>query len=341
MPNDVILFGGTSNERLVATASAQHFSEVLPDAECWFWREDGTVCQVEPNELQSHQDVFLKPFQPSETVRTWQSLGQALDAAQTSDSVVLLSLHGGDGENGTVQRQCESRKLAFTGSGSAASETALDKRLAKERAKTRGIKLAEQITFKVSDPQAQHDLASFQRQYSCVVIKPALEGSSVGLSFIQQESQVAEWWKANASSPVQWLCEEMLIGREFTIGVCQHEGSLLALPPSEVILERNARFDYAGKYLGVGNREITPADISPKLTTMVQEVVLLAHTAIGCYGYTRSEVIMTDRGVYYLETNTLPGFTKKSFIPQQLHAAQISPEAFVRYQIEVAKKRYI
>jgi D-alanine-D-alanine ligase len=115
---------------------------------------------------------------------------------------------------------------------------------------------------------------------------------------------------------------------------------LTVLPPSEVILDRDAHFDYQGKYLGVGNREVTPAEVTVYEASAAQALSLLAHSALGCFGYTRTDMILTQKGLYYLETNTLPGMTKASFIPQQLRAAGISLESFVRGQVALARLRY-
>lgn len=119
-----------------------------------------------------------------------------------------------------------------------------------------------------------------------------------------------------------------------------HGGCLTVLPPSEVILERDAHFDYEGKYLGVGNREVTPAALTVREAAAAQALSMIAHSALGCFGYTRTDMIMTSKGIYYLETNTLPGMTRASFIPQQLRAAGISLESFVQGQLALAKRRY-
>lgn len=339
MSGIVVLFGGTSSERMVACASAQHISSVLTQAECWFWDTDNSVSHVASQLLQDHQEVFTTEFKPKQTQKKWSTVQEALDEAKRRNLTIYLSLHGGDGENGWVQKECEQRGLAYTGSNSTASALAMDKTKAKERARTRGVKMAEQYPFRASDSSAQAKLAAFQSQFGSIVLKPANEGSSVGLSFINTADELIQWWAANQNSKTYWLAEEFLKGRELTIGVMMYKNCLVALPPSEVILERNSRFDYKGKYLGVGNTEITPADVTFAEQNAAQEVVLLAHTSLGCEGYTRSEVILTDRGAYYLETNTLPGLTKMSFIPQQVRAAGFSMEEFFREQIVFAERR--
>lgn len=340
MSEVVILFGGTSSERLVSVASAQHFATVLTNAACWFWSEDGRVSAVSRDELIAHADPFTAPFAPHKIEKQWGSVEAALDDAQRDNKILYFGLHGGDGENGWLQNLAEKRKLSFTGSGSAASALAMDKSRSKLAVKPRGVKVAEQYLFRVSDQGARASLEAFQKQFGSVVIKPSSDGSSAGLGFIDTQDQLTAWWSQNESGQQSWLAEEMIRGRELTIGVAMHRGTLVVLPPSEVILERNARFDYQGKYLGVGNREITPAELSATKTAAAQEISILAHTGLGCYGYTRSDMILSDRGIYYLETNTLPGFTKASFIPQQLRAANMDIADFLAGQLELARQRY-
>ena len=335
----VVLFGGTSSERMVACASAQHIISLRNDAECWFWDIDGKVISVDRDLILNHQDVFNTAFSPKNALKTWSSVAQALDEAKQRRLTIYPSLHGGDGENGWLQKECETRKLAFIGSSSAVSALAMDKPKSKERVRTRGVKMAEQLTFFAKDVGVHAKLSAFQTQFGSIVLKPSNEGSSVGLSFVNSGDELQQWWQANQNSKTSWLAEEFLKGRELTIGVMMHHNCLIALPPSEVILDRNARFDYQGKYMGVGNREITPAELTLAQQNAAQEVAILAHTALGCEGYTRSEVIMTDRGIYYLETNTLPGLTKKSFIPQQLAAAGFQMDDFLNSQIAMAERR--
>jgi D-alanine-D-alanine ligase len=340
MAETIILFGGNGTETMVSCASAQHFSQLLPNGRCWHWSEKDSVSEIDRTQLLAHENVFLSPFAPKNPKQSWDHIEGALDSIDRSASCVLLSVHGGDGESGWLQERLEKRKIFFTASGSKASAIALDKVASKKMASAKGVLIAQDFAFKMNDPQIHQNLRNLQKEYKSIVIKPSSEGSSSNLAFIHSQTELDTWIKSHESSSIHWLAEEMLKGREFTIGVIMHRGCLTVLPASEVILERNATFDYKGKYLGVGNREITPADLSPTDMARVQEVVLKAHLAIGCYGYTRSEVILTDRGVYYLETNTLPGFTKASFIPQQLAAAGIANIDFINEQLRLATLRY-
>jgi D-alanine-D-alanine ligase len=113
----------------------------------------------------------------------------------------------------------------------------------------------------------------------------------------------------------------------------------VALPVSEVKLEEDAAFDYAGKYLGKGTTEVTPAVLTQAEWEAAQTLAVLAHRAVGCYGYTRTDMILTASGPVFLEINTLPGLTKASFIPQQLAASGRDLTMFLNTQLELARRR--
>jgi D-alanine-D-alanine ligase len=329
----IILFGGSSSERRVSVASAQHLSSIMPEAALWFWAQNGTVFQVTSEELMAHQNPYDNNFMPLKPNKVAESVETALD--RVGASVVYLGLHGGDGENGWLQTRLEARRIPFTGSGGTASKIAMHKSESKEAVVKRGILVARQLS-----ENRINELLKFQKEVGRLVIKPACDGSSAGLSFLHDQAGCEAWFEKHAGSAIPWLAEEELIGRELTVGVMMYKGTLTALPPSEVILEKNAHFDFQAKYHGVGNREITPADLTPAQTIAAQAVALQAHQAIGCFGYTRTDMIMTQSGIYYLETNTLPGMTKASFIPQQLRAAGIELRDFVADQINLARKRF-
>ena len=115
---------------------------------------------------------------------------------------------------------------------------------------------------------------------------------------------------------------------------------LKALPASEIVLNEGHSFDYNGKYLGSGTTELTPAPLTEIEMKRAQQVAIQAHKALGCYGYSRTDMILSGQDVYFLETNTLPGLSKPSFVPQQLQAAGMSVEQFISRQLILAAKRY-
>ena len=337
MSAPTLLFGGASTERLVSVASAQHVIAVLPHCVPWFLTVDGAVHRVGPEALAAHPRPFETPFTPAGTP-DFRNLDAALDAL-AKDSVLVLALHGGEGENGELQRRFEARGLAFTGSGSAASACAFDKVRAKETVRRAGVRLAEAVVLAPKDAAAPAQARALLARAGRVVLKPVADGSSFGLHHAGTAEELEAALADVAKSGVAYLCEAFVSGTELTVGVVEDARGLRALPVSEVRVDPGAAFDYAGKYLGKGTKEITPAEVSPEVARAAQQIALDAHRAIGCEGYTRTDLIVGREGPVFLEINTLPGLTRASFIPQQLAAEGSSFRAFLESQIAFAQAR--
>ncbi len=335
----VILFGGGSSERLVSVASAQNVSAHLPDAACWFLSPEGTVVVTPRAELAAHARPFEQAFVPAGPT-TWPTLDAALDAAETKGRAFFIALHGGDGENGVTQRKFEARRLAFTGSGSQASADAFDKARAKQLAGAQGAKLAlaqTLVPMRVAEVKAV--LEGLLAEHPRWVLKPQADGSSHGLIHLQDVSEVDAAAQLISGLQLVYLAERFVAGRELTVGVVDDAGGPAALPVSEVRLIPGGAFDYAGKYLGRGTEELTPAQLTEAEWAQAQALGVLTHRAVGCFGYSRTDLILTADGPVLLEINTLPGMTKASFIPQQLAAAGRELKAFLEQQLALARKR--
>ncbi len=336
----VVLFGGTSSERLVATASAQHVAAEIPGATFWYWTNEGPVLEVSCDELVAHQNPFKVAFVPELHKARWTRVEDALDEAARRNAILFLSLHGGEGEDGSLQRKIESRGVAFTGSGSEASALAFDKELAKNKLANTEIQLAQALCVTVGSEAHFEKLKAFFLAHGHIVCKPLRDGSSVGLAFLSSLEDLHAWWQKVASERREYIVEERLFGREFTVGVVDLGLGVQPLPVSEVVITHpGGAFDYDGKYLGRGTQEITPANVTPEELAVLQKLGVTAHSCLDCFGYSRTDVIMGSKGAYFLETNTLPGLTRASFIPQQLSAAGVSMADFLSAQIALAEQR--
>ncbi len=328
----VLLFGGLSRERMVSVATAQTLAGLLSGPTCWFWRSDGSVVEVDPSRLIEHQDPFQKPFDPSG--RDLEStLAKSLDELRGTDSVVVVGLHGGEGENGTVAAWLEERRIPFTGSGSVASRLAFDKVAAKERVAAQGIAVAEAEILRGEDDDSLQRLVDLVRRSEKVVVKPVEEGSSYGMEILVSASDAERFAeKIRGGEYERYLAERFLRGVELTGGVIAHDGETIALPTVEIRAEEGRSFDYRGKYLGEGVREICPAEVSEEVEMATRRAAKVAHETLGCFGYSRSDLIVEDGTPYYLETNTLPGLTKSSLLPQELREAGLSMTEFLESQ---------
>lgn len=322
-----ILFGGTSRERLVSVASAQALTAALPDATLWFWDLDGTVHVTSQARLLGHEKPFEVPFKADGA--TLGIVAEALDAAAAEDRVLVLGLHGGTAENGQFQVLAEARGVPFTGSGSAASHLAFDKTAAKLFAGLAGVHSPSSVTLDEADEALAH--------YGRLIAKPAQEGSSYGLIYVNSSQDIAAVKRESAS--MAYLIEPFITGPEATCGVLeQADGSVIALPPVEIVPGDGA-FDYAGKYLKSTTQEICPARFDPAINAELQRLAVKVHKAMSCRGYSRSDFIISEKGPVYLETNTLPGLTKASLYPKSLKAQGIDFVDFLNGQIELAIRR--
>jgi D-alanine-D-alanine ligase len=325
----IVLFGGRSDERHVSVASGQNVVRTLGSVLAWFWAPNGAVHDVAPADLLAHQRPFETDFVPARPA-AWPTLEQALDTLPVDDPVFFLGLHGGEGEDGTVQRWMEKRGIRFTGSGSAASAAAFDKGRAKE---------AVAATVRTAESRIVHepgDVAGVARamlaRHEKIVLKPLAGGSSRGLFFVDRGSDLPEL------PPIPYIVEQFIRGRELTVGVADMGSGAFALPVIEIEVDPGRTFDYAGKYLGSGTREICPAHIDDAMRDAAQAAALAAHLALGCRGYSRTDLIaVSDDEIYFLELNTLPGLTTSSLVPQQLRAAGIDFRGFLERQVELAR----
>jgi D-alanine-D-alanine ligase len=321
-----ILFGGTNKERLVSVASAQALHRALPDAGLWFWDVADTVHEVTSQALLGHSRPFEDEFKPGSRGI---ALEAALDKAKAEDRVLVLGLHGGRAENGELQAMCEMRGVPFTGSGSASSHLAFDKVAAKRFAAIAGVKAPAGI--------ALEDIEAALAEHGRLIAKPARDGSSYGLIFVNAKQDLVA--VRDAARTEEYLIEPFIAGVEATCGVLeQSDGSVFSLPPIEIVPGEGA-FDYTAKYLLKSTQEICPGRFSPEITAEIMAQATKAHRALSCSGYSRTDFIVSARGPIYLETNTLPGLTAASLYPKALKEQGIGFADFLQDQITLATGR--
>lgn len=328
----IVLFGGPSDERHVSVASAQNVIRTLDRALAWFWAPEGAVHDVAPSDLLAHQRPFEIDFVPARPA-IFPTLEQALDTLPVDDPVFFLALHGTAGEDGTVQQMLESRGIPFTGSGAEASAAAFDKERAKAIVQTR-VRTAESRVAR-TEAELVEVVSDMLSRHERIVLKPLAGGSSRGLYFLGRGEAAPDGLR------LPYIVEQFIRGRELTVGVVDMGEGPFALPVIEIEIDPNRAFDYAGKYLGAGTREICPANIPAEMAAEAQETALAAHTSLGCEGYSRTDLMAATDGIYYLETNTLPGLTTSSLVPQELREAGIGFAEFLTRQIELAARRRV
>jgi D-alanine-D-alanine ligase len=274
----------------------------------------------------------------------WHKRGLATtpaDALRAVD-VAVIGLHGEYGEDGEVQKVLERLGVPYTGSDSTSSFLAMHKALAKERAIAAGV-----LTPKFRFVEESHNLDAaaadvIRSFHQPVVVKPVRWGSSVGVSIVhgllELKNAIAKLL-AEGSGGV--LVEELIRGREATAGVVEglRGEALYSLPTIEIVPpEKSPFFDYSSKYDG-STQEICPGRFSKEEAAEMYRIAKLMHGELGLRHYSRSDFIVSPRGIYYLETNTLPGMTEQSLLPQSLAAVGVKFADFLEHLIDLSLRR--
>ena len=335
--NLIILFGGESRERLVSVATAQNISQALPQALCWFWALDDQIYEVSHEELLAHQDVFKTEFKPS-VPALFKTILEALDSEQAAQNIFVLALHGDRGENGVLQSWLEERKIAFTGPNSKACALTMDKAASKKAVQAAGVRIADSCLLRGQDADSESQLLSMISRHPKLILKPNYEGSSFGLCLITKDNLELAREKLKAYPDRMYILEAFVEGTELTVGIYDEGSGARALTPTELRVQ-NGFADYDGKYLGLGTKEITPAEVPDNIVRAAQRMALSAHEILGCEGYSRTDMMVDDQGPVYLETNPLPGLTKASLVPQALAYEGVSIRDFLVHQVELARVR--
>ena len=253
--------------------------------------------------------------------------------------VAFNALHGTYGEDGTVQRILGRIGVPYTGSDALASALAMNKHLTKEALKNSGIRMARSVTLGVTDDLDRVIIETFRTFPQPSVIKPASSGSSVGVTIARTFTDFSAGVKKAFNHSAQVLVEEFIKGKEATVGVVDGLRGQMSytLPPVEIVPPpTNPFFDYAAKY-GGGTLERVPGNFSRAESDELQRLARVAHEALGLRHYSRSDFIVSPHGIYFLETNTLPGLTDQSLLPKSLAAVGVSMPEFINHLIELAK----
>ena len=316
-----VLTGGTSAERDVALASAVqvisalrragHQVAVVDTARGFIPEKDeaslmpGKVGSAPPSlsELAALEQGFL--------------LSGLRDLAVVRNAEVLfLALHGGRGEDGTIQTILEVLDVPYTGSGPLGSGLAMDKDVSKRLFRASGVKTADWLMAPASAEQVE-DVIGWP-----AVVKPSKQGSTVGLTVAKSAAEFAPAVELAARYDDEVMIEAFVPGRELTVGVLDGQ----ALPVGEII-PRHEIFDYECKYTPGMSEEIFPASLPAEVAKECSRLAVQAHQCLKLGGYSRVDFRLDPGGqLYCLEANTLPGMTATSLLPQAARAAGISFE---------------
>lgn len=320
-----VLMGGTSAERDVSLASGagvvsglkEAGHEVVPidTARGYQALKMDEVSKIEKVKAQPPSITELQKYAGELTIR-------AINPADLRGvDVVFIILHGGAGENGTIQALLDLVNVPYTGSGVLASALAMDKNMAKQIFTANGVPTPDFFIIDKSETKTIDEIArriDESIRYP-VIVKPNSQGSSVGLSIVKSEDQLAASLELGLQYGDRLLFEKFIAGREFTVSVLGNE----PLPLVEIIPE-GGLYDYEHKYIAGKTNKVCPVDLPENLQKIIQQIGLKAFQSLGCQGFGRVDFRLDkDNKPFCLEVNTLPGMTATSLVPKAARAAGI------------------
>ena len=254
--------------------------------------------------------------------------------------VAMIALHGEFGEDGQIQNLFDRLQIPYTGSGHLASALGMNKILSKEAVAKAGIKIPVGLEIQKGADSQQFARQTFNKISPPWVVKPVDRGSSVGLYLAKNIDELTEVIEKSFEFSDKVLVEEYIKGREATCGLVEglRGQELYPLFPIEIIRPGGALiWNYNDKYSGETN-EICPGNFSEEQKKDIQEMSLAVHRALGLRHYSRTDFIISPRGIYFLETNTLPGLTDESLLPKALLSAGVRYPEFLDHLITLALK---
>jgi D-alanine-D-alanine ligase len=233
----------------------------------------------------------------------------------------FIALHGRFGEDGTVQGALELLGIPYTGSGVMASSMAMDKTMTKRIWRAEG--LSTPAWQQVDSVQATQ--AAFKSLGAPMIVKPAREGSTIGLTKVMDIAQCEAAYTAAAQHDPQVLCEQFIAGDEVTVPVLGSGASAQALPVIRIVAP-GGNYDYQNKYFNDDTQYLVPCGLPEGEEAAIQALVLKAYNTLGCRGWARADVMIDarTRQPYLLEINTAPGMTGHSLVPMSARAAGVA-----------------
>lgn len=276
---------GPGPQTLSETEAPRVIADFLPAVE-----DDATV----PTDRTSQQTAFL------EHVRAF--------------DLVFIALHGGTGEDGTVQAALDLMNLPYTGSGHAASAVCMDKDLSKRLLRAAGIATPDWTLFE-STSHVRPDGFSYP-----VVVKPNRQGSTVGLTIVRDAASLMDAVEFAFRFDSEVLIEQFVAGRELTVGLLDDR----PLAVGEILIDAETAFNYEDKYTAGAVVEEFPANLTPAVTEIIQATAMSAHKILKLRDYSRADFRLDNDGkLWLLELNSLPGLTATSLFPQSARAMGI------------------
>jgi len=319
MKNIAVVFGGFSSEFEVSVRSGKFIYENLKD------NQSLNVYQI----CISKESNYVI-YDNNKYDLNYMDFSFSINGKVINLDGIFNIIHGEPGENGDLADVLEKNNIPQTGCNSFVSNLTFDKKRYIDFVNELDVPSSKQILL---TNENQHNLTKIINDINIpCIVKPNNGGSSIGVSKVNHIDDLEDKIKIAFKESDQVLIEDFLYGQEVSVGVLETNGERIILPVTEIISE-NELFDYGAKYLGQ-SKEITPGNISDKEKSLIHEYINKIYDKIELKGFTRSEFIIVDGIPHILETNTIPGFTKQSIIPQQIEAFGLSVKEVINNQIK-------
>lgn len=321
-----ILCGGPSSEHEVSLNSAKNIFGFLDHD-----KYEIVICYISKN---LHAQLLTSSDQLNEKLNPSIPFLEILEKLKREKYFALLAgIHGEFAEDGKLQVLLEYFDISYSGSISSSSSLCMDKFRSMLVMHSTGIKCPNTSLEEVSSTISIPSNMNFP-----VIVKPNNLGSSVGVVKVNNNKElIIHSLKLKKDQGVTHvLVQEFIDGIELSCGVLQtKKNKLIRIPPIEIRPKLSRLFDYASKYKAGGSEEITPpVSISNELSEKIIDISTTAHVVLGCKTYSRSDFIVSGKDIFYLETNTLPGMTATSLLPQEAKVAGISFQDLLEFIIE-------
>jgi len=326
-----VLMGGRSSERAISLVSGANVAYALD-------KRKYDVIAVDAGLLPGSNPpkAELPPIEVPIPAMLPATIVTDPETANSRPDVAFIALHGRGGEDGSVQGLLELLGIPYTGSGVLASALALNKVVAKKVFLQSGIATPDYLTFAKGEGR---DIEAWQREAVArlglpLVVKPAAEGSSIGVSIVRTEEELPAAAESALACGAEILAERYIEGIELTGAILGNRDAQV-LPLVEIV-PQGGFYDYERKYTPGATEEIVPARVPENVAQQAREAALAAHKALGCRGWSRVDMRADGDRVWVLEVNTIPGLTPISLVPCAAAAAGISFSALLDRLIELA-----
>jgi D-alanine-D-alanine ligase len=258
--------------------------------------------------------------------------------------LAFVALHGRDGEDGTVQELLDAMGIRYTGSGVSACIRAADKVLAKHAMRDAGIPTPDFFAFNETafrELGAAQALPAIEEQLSFpIVVKPAGQGSALGIKFARTTADVPAALVAAFSYDRKVLLERHIPGRDLAVSIIERDGTPTALPIVEAVPKQEPFYDFEARYEIGRTTFVCPAELDPSVSERASSLALEVFELLGCAGLARVDLMLSeDAELHVLEANSIPGMTETSLLPQAADAAGVSFDELVQLILDAAAAR--